>query len=156
MFVAPGNLGVDTCQGSNILLQEGAYPALSGWDVVKHYAPLYPEKVENRMASLAKKPLPKVAEDRQIPASPAEQKPEPSQKSIDKLEKSTYSVLNKPPKNLSGEETAILELLTTVPQFPDSLMDRSELTPSAVQSVLTRLAIKGLVQYHPDGRVSRK
>ena len=100
--------------------------------------------------------MPQVAQVPIIPQHGKEEKETPTKNPIDNLEKSTYSVLNKPPKNLSGEEMAILELLTQTPQFPDSLMDRSELTPSAVQSVLTRLAIKGLAQYHPDGRVSRK
>jgi len=55
LFVVPGNLGVDTCLGSNALLQEGAYAALSGWDVVKHYAPLYPGTVENHPVPMKKR-----------------------------------------------------------------------------------------------------
>ena len=47
-------------------------------------------------------------------------------------------------------------LLTWEPAFPDEVLDRAELPSAAVQSILTRLAIKGLVQHHPDGRISRK
>jgi DNA-binding IclR family transcriptional regulator len=49
-----------------------------------------------------------------------------------------------------------LELLSQDPRLPDSVMDASNLPFGTVQSILTRLAIKGLVQYHPDGRISRK
>ena len=78
------------------------------------------------------------------------------QNAIDNLDKSTYSVINKRPANLSDRENAVLELLSDVPQLPDSVMDASDLPSSAVQSILTRLTIKGLVIQHPDGRISRK
>ena len=159
MFVVPGNLGVDSCLGSNALLQEGAYPALSGWDVVKHYENLYPNVVAKRTVSLQKQtsaPLSKVAQEPVVPQLQREKMETPPKKSIDKAENCTYSVLNKREVTLNQEETAVLELLTAVPQYPDAIMDRSELPPSAVQSILTRLGIKGLVQYQPDGRISRK
>ena len=43
LFVVPGNLGVDTCAGSNALLRECATAVFSGWAVMKAYADLYPE-----------------------------------------------------------------------------------------------------------------
>ena len=155
LFVVPGNLGVDTCLGSNALLQEGAYAVLSGWDAVKHYAPLYPDVVENRPLPLrktAQPPLPKVAE---APIGPEKEKPL-SQNAIDNLDKSTYSVINKPPVELSDRENAVLALLSDVPQLPDSVMDASSLPPSTVQSILTKLTIKGLITQYPDGRIGRK
>lgn len=159
LFAVPGNLGVDTCLGSNALLQEGAYPALSGWDVVKHYETLYPGAVEKRMGTLQKQqeaPLPKVAQQQSLPQTGRKEMESASKKSIDNLEKSTYSVLNKRPVPLSEEETAVLELLTAVPQYPDAVIDQSDLPAAAVQSILTKLGIKGLVQSQPDGRISRK
>ena len=158
MFAVPGNLGVDSCLGSNALLQEGAYPALSGWDVVKHYETLY-ATVEKRSVSSLKqqeKPLPQVAQAPMIPLHGREEKKPPAKKPIDNLEKSTYSVLNKRQTGLSAEESAILALLDSSAQYPDAVMDRSDLPASAVQSILTRLGIKGLVQYLPDGRIIKK
>lgn len=155
LFVVPGNLGVDTCLGSNALLQEGAYAVLSGWDAVKHYAPLYPGTVENRPVPLYKTvPLPfsKVAE---APVQPEKEEQLP-QNAIDNSDKSTYSVINKRPVTLSDRENAVLALLNEVPQLPDSVMDASNLPSSTVQSILTRLTIKGLLIQHPDGRISRK
>lgn len=159
LFAVPGNLGVDTCIGSNALLQEGAYAALSGWDVVKHYEPLYPGVVANRPVPLRKapeQPLPKVAEAPVLPEKGEDKKKTSPKKGIDNTPKSTYSVINERPTNLSEQETAVLALLGEMPKLPDSVMDACDLPSGTVQSILTRLAIKGLVQYHPDGRISRK
>ena len=159
MFVVPGNLGVDTCLGSNALLQEGAYPALSGWDVVKHYETLYPGTVANRpvpMRDLREKALPKVAEAPVTPEKTGKKKETASKNAIDNLGKSTYSVINERPANLSDQEKAGLDLLGAEPQRTDSILDAAGLPSGTVQSILTRLAIKGLIKHHPDGRISRK
>ena len=148
VFTAPANLGVETGKGSNALLQEGAYAVFSGWDVVKHYAPLYPGVVENRPMP-AKKQLAKVAEAPVIPQTPAKNP-------IDNEAKSTYSVINKQPVGLSESESSVLSLMGEEPQLIDSILDASNLPYGTVQSILTRLTIKGLVTQHPDGRVSRK
>ena len=159
LFVVPGNLGVDTCLGSNALLQEGAYAALSGWDVVKHYAPLYPDTVANRPVNLQRIgqiPPKKVAEETVLPDKGENKKRVSPENAIDNAPKSTYSVINKPTVKLSDQENAVLALLSETPQLPDSVMDASDLPASTVQSILTRLAIKGLAIQHPDGRISRK
>ena len=159
MFAVPGNLGVDSCLGSNALLQEGAFAALSGWDVVKHYENLYPGAVEFRQLTLEnsrKNPLPKVAEEPRLPEKEQQKKETLPKNIIDNKEESTSSVINKRPANLSDQEAAVLALLSPEPQLTDSVMDASTLPSGTVQSILTRLAIKGLVQYHPDGRISRK
>ena len=159
MFAVPGNLGVETCLGSNTLLQEGAYAALSGWDVVKHYELIYPATVKNRpviLQSAGQKQQSKVAEAAKIPDDRQKEKEKPAKIAIDNSGKSTYSVINKQPVGLSDQETAVLALLDGAPVVPDSVMDASDLPSGTVQSILTRLAIKGLVQYHPDGRISRK
>ena len=159
LFVVPGNLGVDTCLGSNALLQEGAYAALSGWDVVKHYAPLYPDTVANRPVNLQRIgqiPPKKVAEETALPEKGENKKRVSSENAIDNAPKSTYSVINKPTVKLSDQENAVLALLSETPQLTDSVMDASDLPASTVQSILTRLAIKGLAIQHPDGRISRK
>ena len=159
LYVVPGNLGVDTCLGSNALLQEGAFAALSGWDVVKHYETLYPGAVENRPVPLRKaeeKPLPKVAEAPVAPQKGEDKKENCPKKGIDNEDKSTYSVLKQRPNNLSDLENAVLAILSHTPQLIDKVMDASDLPSGTVQSILTRLAIKGLVKQYPDGRVSRE
>lgn len=155
LFVVPGNLGVDSCAGSNLLLQEGAYAALSGWDVVKHYETIYPGAVEKRPVIL-ETALPKVAQTQAMPEKGEKKKAGSSPIAIDNEDKSTYSVIKQRPNHLSDQENAVLTLLGDTPQLIDSVMDASELPSGTVQSLLTRLTIKGLVIQHPDGRISKK
>ena len=159
MFVVPGNLGVDSCQGSNSLLQEGAFAALSGWDVVKHYAPLYPGAVENCPAPMLNRPenaLPKVAEKTKLPQKEQMQTAVSRKKAIDNWEESTYSVINERPTGLSDREAAVFQLLTPDPELIDSILDRTDLPAGAVQTALTRLTLRGLAVQHPDGRICKK
>ena len=159
LFVVPGNLGVDSCLGSNGLLQEGAFAALSGWDVVKHYAPIYPGAVENRpvpMEKLEKNSLPRVAETAAHPEKQAPSKQPSGKKSIDNSQKSTYSVINERPTGLSDREAEVFGLLTTDAELIDSILDRTDLPAGAVQTALTRLTLKGLAVQYPDGRISKK
>ena len=159
VFAVPGNLGVESCAGSNMLLQEGAYPVLRGWDVMKQYESLYPGVVENHRMPLQQaeqNPLPKVAQTADMPEKRQQKTKDASQIPIDNREESTYSVINKRPVGLSDQEQAVLELLENTPALIDSIMDRADLPYGTVQSVLTRLTIKGLTVQHPDGRVSRK
>ena len=159
LFAVPGNLGVESCQGSNALLQEGAYAALSGWDVVKHYETIYPDAVKQRQVDLQQRketPVAKVAQQPEMPEKNRVKMETPAKIAIDNWEESTYSVINKRQAALNDQESAVLALVGTQPELPDSIMDRSDLPSGTVQSILTRLAIKGLVQHHPDGRISRK
>ena len=152
VFAVPANLDVESGRGSNKLLQEGAYPVFSGWDVMKHYAPLYPDVVKNR-------PVPErtQATSTQILTIPKQHKMETASKNpIDNLEESTYSVIDKQPVGLSEPESGVFALLDATPQPIDSILDAADLSYGAAQAILTRLMIKGLVIQHPDGRVSRK
>ena len=159
VYVVPGNLGVASCVGSNRLLQEGAYPVLSGWDVVKQYQNLYPDAVENRrepLQSIPEAALPQVAERAEQPEKRQQKRKPAAQIPIDNSQESTYSVINKRPEGLSTSEQTVWNLLSDKPEWIDSLMDRTDLPAATVQTALTRLTIKGLAVQHPDGRVSRK
>ena len=155
VFTAPANLGVESSRGSNALLQEGAYAVFSGWDVVKHYVPLFPGVLANRALPVKKKPA-KVAENMTIPERESHKMEAPAKKPIDNTEESTYSVINERPAGLSKAESDILALLGAEALLIDSILDAANLPYGTVQSILTRLTIKGLVKQHPDGRVSRK
>ena len=141
VFAVPGNVDSPSCRGSNGLLEEGAYPALSGWGVVRQYAPEYP-------AAVAQKPM--IPENLEPAAAKADKK------SIDKLENSTYSVVNKPTPALSDSEQVVLARLDKTPMALDTLIDSLDLPAMNVKSILTKLTVKGLVVNHPGGRVSRK
>ncbi len=152
LYVVPGNVGVAACEGSNALLQEGAAAVLCGWDAVKAYAGRFPETVGKNDTGqpLSKEGFQaKVAQKPEIP----EKLPE---KGIDNPEYSSYSVLHSAMPVLLPEEQAVLALLTHRPQHSDAVCAQSALPPAKVQSILTKLTLKGLVCHHPGSRVSLK
>lgn len=150
LFAVPGNAQYGGCAGSNALLQQGALPAESGWDVLKEYACLYPDVVcaSPRRVSSPPAPVPPA------PAKPENTQPCVTEKFIDNPEKSQYSVIETP--ELSPEEQEIFRLLTGTPVPVDQVIARSGLPTSRVLSVLTMLAMKGVAVNHPGKRVSRK
>ena len=147
VFVIPGNIGVATCEGSNRLLQEYAAAAISGWDVVKEYAPLYPDTVEQRrfVPQTAK-----VAQPVQIPVPDSST----DKKVIDNRKTSAYSDLENKTVQLTEEETKLLSYLDTEPKPVDLVIDSAGMQPAKVLSMLTRLALKGVVTNHPGKMVS--
>lgn len=158
VFVVPGNIDVASCAGSNALLQEQALAVFSGWDVVKEYTALYPGKLEKREpASLEEaENLPKID---QKTALPRDEKPEKSQKikkNIDKEENCPYSGIKDIISALSGEERELAALLDTQPRPVDEIIARSGLPAGKVLSMLTVLALKGVVTNHPGRAVSLK
>ena len=157
IFAVPGNLGVESCEGSNRLLQEGAMAALSGWDVIKQYAPMYGDRVKKWQPS--EQQLQEVdAQTRLLTGETAPSAP-PSipaadKKDVDKEEKSSYSVLDDVYSTLDPEEQTVVSFLTAQQQELDDLLERIDLPANKVLNILTRLSLRGIVKYHPGKRVS--
>jgi len=147
IFVVPGNLDMETFSGSNLLLRDGAVPVTGGWDVMKDYAPLWPDAVSCQPEPPMEKVAPKTPAAAPKPAG-ADKKP------IDKQEKSTYSVLDTAP--LSDTEKKLLELIGQESVYMDSLVEEMDISARELKGVLTKLSIKGLVVMLPGGRVCRK
>lgn len=144
VFVVPGNINTAACEGSNHLLQEGATPVFTGWDVVCGYDFLYPGKLQNEIKS-----PPFLTQN--------SKKQEITQKkTIDNSEKSAYSVVENKAVSLSEDEKAVLAQLSDSPIEPAELIARLNLPTGKVLSMLTMLAVKGLVIKHPGGRFSLK
>ena len=153
IYAVPGNVDSPTCAGSNALLREGATPALSGWDVVKEYASDFPGKIKKEEPPadeilVAQQPL--------LPENSRGKSFAPDKKSIDKIDNSTYSVVNKPVPALNCEEQEVLTRVDVEPKSVDALIDEIPLPSGTVRAVLTKLVVKGLVASHSGGRVSRK
>ncbi len=159
VFVVPGNIDNASCAGSNQLLQEGATPVFSGWDVLENYEFLYPGKLQKHKVEpfyVNQKPETKVAETVSAPTQKSENGTTARKNPIDNGPVSPYSVLENKQIALNGEEQAVFDLLTNVPQEPANLMAKLAMPSGKVLSILTMLSIKGLVQKHPGGRVSLK
>ncbi len=155
VFAVPGNINTPSHAGSNALLQEGAIPVLSGWDVVREYETLYPDRVHKSEVKRVG-PVLKVA---QTPTAPESKSAEilPRQKnSIDNLGKSSYIELGKNGPALSEVEQAVLGLLTRQPQDSADLIAKLDMPSGKVLSAITMLTVKGLAYKHPGGRISLK
>ena len=157
VFVVPGNVDTETCVGSNSLLEEQAIPALSGWHVVREYQAIYPDKVSRRdfAAGWEKRAL-QVAQSKEIPTKTDPLHGNVDKKSIDKLENSTYSVVNNLSAALKDDERRVLAHIGHDPCTIDDVIALTDMAPASVKAILTRLTIQGLLRNHPGGRVSRK
>lgn len=149
VFVVPGNIDVDTSVGSNALLQEGATPVLSGWDVVKTYEAMYPDSVADR-------PFLTTQPERPVTVSKVAQHEigMPDKKDIDILEKNSYSGKENLSCELSSQEQQILAVLTEAPQPVDAVLAKVDMPSAKALSLLTMLALKGAVINHPGRLVS--
>lgn len=171
VFVVPGNIDVDSCEGNIELLREGGIAVRSGWDVVSEYAALYPDKiihseVPSRMAGYpdevrreeqeARAPAIGVA---QKVSSPKKAEPAESEKDkivIDNGGKAPYSDQEKQYQSLSPAEKSVVEHLTDAPQLVDDVIAAAGIPASAVLSCLTMLEIKGVITRLPGKRVALK
>jgi len=159
VFVVPGNINSPTCEGSNALLQEGAAPVLSGWDVVSGYEFLYPGKLKKNLNVSLYTGEETLAQVAQTPAH-LENSTNKSAKSgkipIDNGEKSPYIELVKNRPALDEEEQAVLACLTECPQQASEVMAALDMPSGKVLSILTMLTVKGYAKKHPGGSYSMK
>ena len=153
VFVVPGNIGVDSCVGSNALLREGAISVSCGWDVVGEYAFLYPEKVHQDISRKEKTDL-KVAQTPRVPEKPCQYDRKKENKPIDNRQMQGYSDQGKKSPELTQEQKLILQLLDKE-CLVDDLIARMKLPAGKVLSALTMLQIKGLIRQLPGNRVIR-
>ncbi|MBE6958518.1 MAG: DNA-protecting protein DprA [Ruminococcaceae bacterium] len=161
VFVVPGNIDVNTFQGSNALLRDGAIAVSCGWDVVSEYAALYPDKIrrareESAYLDQPERVVPMVAE------KPVKEKKNTlfhrknDKKGIDKEEKKTYSNRQDILADLTPEEQALLKPLQNGEALVDDLIAQSGLPAGKVLSMLTILQIRGVVELLPGKRITLK
>lgn len=153
VFSVPGNIGVAANAGSNALLREGAIPVSCGWDVLREYAALYPDTVEETAPSQAL-PREKRAPGPEISGKIRQPEGEKSKKIIDKEDSPPYSDGNDIP--CAPREQALLDLLRDGPLGTDEVIARAGRPAQEVMGSLTMLRIQGMVEALPGNRVGRK
>ena len=136
VYVVPGNIDVLTCMGSNRLLQDGAGPVIEGWDAVSPYANSYPNVAQNK---------------KNIP-----EKKIPDKKVIDNSPSKPYHSLNDGAYALTPEERQLLNCLSREPKSVDEVVAQVDIPPTKALSILTNLALRGIVINHSGRRVSVK
>lgn len=152
VFVVPGNIDVESCEGSNALIGDIARAVSDGWSVLREYAYKYPDTVKEVKISLDAVLLEEMADGSKKSAS----REKADKKTVDKKPDCPYSVKETPVPTLNKDEQAVLSLLTPEPVPVDSLLDRLDMTPAQVLNIITRLSLKGVVQSHPGKFVSAK
>ena len=159
VFAVPGNIDVPSCAGSNALLQDRAAPVFSGWDIMREYEAIYPDKVHKAAPPAVfheETPTAKVAQPATPPKKASAKGTAVQKLPIDKEEKSAYSGIRNDLSGLNEQEKAILACLTGTPKPVDEIIAEIGIPSQKVLSILTMLAIRGYVQNHPGGLVSRK
>lgn len=171
VFVVPGNIGVDTCEGSNALLRDGATLVQTGWDVMCEYESMfpgkvrkaggsgkqtaYPDELERMNTEQEKRPL-KVAQKPRLLDIIKTGKAPKEKKVIDNGEKPPYSDVEKSLPQLTEEEKLVVEQLRQGPRLRDDVIASSALPAARVGAVLTMLEIKGILGRLPGNMLELK
>lgn len=159
VFAVPSNIDVETSEGSNALLRDGAILAGSGWDVMQEYVHLFPGKVHRDEKKAKMQVYPEELEQEkaalQVAQKPKKIKPKPAKKElltkkvIDKSENDAYSDLTKIKSSLSADEQIIVKLLAGGARIVDDVIAESGLSAGSVLASLTLLEVKGIVKRLP-------
>lgn len=135
------------------MIKEGAVAVTDGWEIVREFAQLYPDKVHkpDKKASRAIKQLPeeKVEDEPEgRPEDEPEIKPkdkpksaEPAKKEIDKSLGAEYIDLRK----LSESQQKIVSVMDKSAQHVDEIISRSGYSPAKVLADLTLMQLQGYV-----------
>ena len=176
VYVVPGNIGVDACEGSNQLMQEGAYIATCGWDVVRQYVNLYGDRLREvqsrpegrespslRVAQPVKTPenpeKPPSEMKKKLHSPPAKQEARPAPKEklgIDNRGKGPYIDINDILIKCNSQEKAIVMLLKNGEAPVDDVIAATGFGTAEVLASITMLEIKGFVTRLPGKRICLK
>ena len=157
VFALPANVGSPTSEGNLQLLKEGATLISEGWDVMREYESLYPDRIPGARektvpmtltaAETADVQHAKVAEGRSFPEKD-------DKKDIDKRENRDYIDVQEISSNLSPDEKAVIEQLTAGTLAMDEIIDRSQLPAARALAAITLLEVKGYLRRLPGKRFS--
>ena len=153
VFAVPGNADAAGCRGTNRLLKEGATPVTCGWDVMREFAALYPNKIR-RCAE-----TPAAAESRSAQAAPPpSDSPEngtaEAKKEIDKEKGTAYIDLREQLASLSETQLKIISAIDKEPTHIDDIVEKTGLGAATVLTQLTVMTVRGIVRRVPGNRVA--
>ncbi|MBQ6466173.1 MAG: DNA-processing protein DprA [Oscillospiraceae bacterium] len=146
IFAVPGNADAPNSAGTIALMQEGAMPVRSAWDVMEEFKPLYPGLHDDR-GKKAPEPVPLMAERPAEPV-PTDKKP------VDKQKSSGYIDLHEQLSQLNAEQLKIISAIDKGSSHIDDIIEETGLGTAKVLAQLTVLEIKGFVRREAGRRVS--
>ncbi len=156
VFAIPGNIGVKQCEGSNRLLREGAFLVENGWELLREYQHLFPDKLTDGRAMEAMHRIYQIRFQKALPVySPVVFEEGGDKKVVDIPAMKDYSdEKEKPP--LTEDEQKVYSVLTGQPQYADELVAACALPSQRVMAALTLLQIKGLASRSAGNCYQRK
>ena len=147
IFAVPGNADAPNSAGTIALMQEGAKPVRTGWDILCEFADLFPGKL--RQAEAAEMP-----ENGKNHAETGEKEPEGAKKGIDKEKSRGYIDLKEQLARLSEEQLKIISAIDKGASHIDDVIENTGLSTPKVLAQLTVLEIKGFIKREPGKRIS--
>ena len=146
VFALPGNVDAKSCEGSNLLLREGAIPIMSGEDIAVEYAELFPDKINPENQKQA------APHDRKSTGlfvktqyTNANDSPDIGKIEIDNASEVEYIDLDEVLSELTGDEKAVAQTIGRNSMHVDDIIVNSGLPAPQVLTALTMLEIKGSV-----------
>lgn len=157
VFAIPGNLGVKSCAGSNRLLREGAIMVDSGWDVLRQYTYLFPDKLNDGRDADTVRKIFQIRFGMALPVySPMLIQEADDKKSVDKLPAKNYSDEKKNATEFGADEKAVLAVMEAEPIHCDQIVAKCGMPASRVMAALTMLQIKKRVEKQPGNYYQQK
>ena len=147
IFAVPGNADAPNSAGTISLMQEGAKPVRTGWDILCEFAELFPGKL--RQAEAAEMP-----ETGKNDAENGEKEPEEAKKGIDKEKSRGYIDLKEQLAQLTEEQLKIISAIDKGASHIDDVIENTGLSTPKVLAQLTVLEIKGFIKREPGKRIS--
>lgn len=147
VYAVPGNVDAPNSAGILTLLQNGAKPVRSGWDVLCEFERRFPGRLhEQTTAAPAAATAPKPAPSAPVPSVSEE-------KSVDKTDSAGYIDLREQLSGLSEDQLKIITAIEEGGSHVDDIIEATQLGTARVLSQLTVLQIKGFVRAEAGRRV---
>ncbi len=153
VFAVPGNADAAGCRGTNRLLKEGATPVTCGWDVMREFRSLFPDRIREQKQSVHASDAPRPTSDAQAGESP-EKLSAGGQKEIDKAKSGAYIDLRDQLASLSETQLKIVSAIEKEPTHIDDVVEKTGLGAATVLTQLTVMTVKGIVRRMPGNRVA--
>lgn len=140
VFAIPGQIGDPHCVGSNRLLRDGAGVVTEAWDILQHYAFLYPHKIRTPYTQEATRfgEGGDGAQERESVSAPAVTEEITEEQKLPQLDLSGDH-------GLSAEQVTILRTLEGRTMQVDDLIEETQIPTRNVLAALTVLEIEGFV-----------
>ena len=147
IFAVPGNVDAPNSAGTISLMQEGAKPVRTGWDILCEFEALFPEKLQ----PAENVEMPDIGKNQ---AETGEIEAESVKKGIDKEKSRGYIDLKEQLAQLSEEQLRIISAIDKGASHIDDVIENTGLSTPKVLAQLTVLEIKGFIKREPGKRIS--